>query len=100
MPRSSNRSVTAYSVFDIDKYPLVEDGLTRKEKERAFRKKLRPYALEKIRVEVLVLRFVYGWPFSEISEKLKIPHRPTAFDIYKRSIELLKERGFKLLLVF
>lgn len=66
------------------------------EQELQLRHKLYGYALEDIRIEVLIYRFVYEYTFGEIADLLGIPSRQRAWEIYKTALELLKERGFKL----
>lgn len=95
MPKDATVSVRAYLDYNIDRHGS-QPKISIKQEEKLFREKLKLFGLEKIRIDVLTYRFVYGWSFGDIATHLKIPHRPTAYDIYRRSLDLLKERGYKL----
>lgn len=92
MPKA-NSSVYMVMLQDIDKYPDVRDIEEAYDKEMEFRDKLEAMGLEEIRVEVLVLRALYKMSFANIAEELCIPDRQTAFYIFRKSCEILAERG-------
>lgn len=98
LPRESGSSVRP--VFT--KHPLtIETRSKSKDRELFFRARLHRFSLEQIRIDILTLKFVYGWTYQEIAEQLGIPNkeRPSksrVYKIYQESLDMLKKRGFNL----
>lgn len=80
---------------DLDRFAIPVDIDSKEDDAKAMRKKLRGFGLETVRINVIIHRIVYNWTFSEIAKKFNIPHTATAFRIYKKGLELLKERKYK-----
>lgn len=89
-------SVSMTYTGNMDTFGAIETTKSQKEREKEFRYLLAKYGLEEIRIDVLVLRYMYDLKLQEIATELNIPNASTVFYIIKRSQELLKERGYKL----
>ena len=79
----------------MDLFASPEAAVSLQEEETKMRKKLRKFALDSFRVELLVLRFVYGMTFEAIAKELNSPNVQTIFYAYSRAIKLLAERRYK-----
>lgn len=65
------------------------------DEEREMREKLKAFAMDEFRIDLLVLRFVYELTFAEIAEELNCPNVNTVFYAYSKAIKMLEERRFK-----
>lgn len=90
----SNQSVHGHPVSYIETFRNTVSE-SKEEQSLEMYDKLKAFALPEIYSMVLILRFVNNWSFSEIADELDIPSRQTAHAIYKRGLELLRERGYK-----
>lgn len=71
----------------------VED--TRHAHTMAMLNKLKSYGLPEIYCQVVTCRMCFAWSYADIAEELGIPHRETAYEIFKEAVRLLKERNYE-----
>lgn len=90
-----NQSISAVGVNYIDSLRNKEISQDREVQRLEMLHKLKEYALPELYRKVLVLRFVQQWTFEDIAEELDIPHKVTAWEIYVKALELLKERKYR-----
>lgn len=91
----SKRSVPAYLEANMDKY-AYEDYATNKEAEYgALYAKLLSYGLSSKAAKIVCFKVCFNWTLGDIAAELHIPHRQTVHTIYMRSLEKLREGGFR-----
>lgn len=78
----------------IENFPQ-HDALDHADAYDAFVDKLRSYALDELTVMVLAARCFFSWTFREIADEFNIPSPGTAHYMFKRGVNLLRERGYK-----
>lgn len=96
LPKPSGRNVYAVLLENIDQVADSRDIEEIYEREIEFRNRLRGFGLEEIRVEVVTLRCLYSMSYAIIARELCIPSRQMAYYIFRRSLELLEERGLNI----
>lgn len=79
----------------MDLFAAPEASANLQDEENKMRKKLSKFALDSFRIDLLVLRFVYGMTFEAIAKELNSPNVQTIFYAYSRAIKLLAERRYK-----
>jgi hypothetical protein len=91
----SKNSVHATPTEYIEVFRNEAEEEDRYEQAIVMANKLKSFALPDLHINIIVFRMVYNWSFGDISRELCIPSRQTAFNIYKRTLELLRERGYE-----
>ena len=73
---------------------IVPEGMRDRSYEMTFRNKLSKYIVDQIKIDILVLRYIYEQSFKEIAEELGVLSITTAVRLHSEAIELLKKKGF------
>lgn len=73
---------------------IIPEGIRDRSYEFAFRRKLRKYGIEPLKVDILVLRYIYDLNFKEITQELDMLTISTAVRLHSEAIASLKKKGF------
>lgn len=92
----ARNSVHSTPTDGIDRFPNDEGSYARELQAIEMNAKLYDYALPELHRQVILMHIVYACSFSTIAYELGIPNKQTAHKIFKRSMELLRERGYGL----
>ena len=95
-------STHKYAGYNIDKayYEsgagfVIPEGIKNRSYEFQFRSKLEKAGLEPVKIDILVLRYVYEMNFKDIADELGIKSIGTTYDLYSKALETIKKRGLK-----
>lgn len=73
---------------------IIPEGIKNRSYEFQFRRKLEKAGLEPIKVDILVLKYVYSMTLREIEEELGILTAMTALRLHNEALATLKKKGF------
>lgn len=93
------RQPTIMHYRDIDNFQerytiVIPENILNGQWEAEFREKLKQYGLEPIFINIVVMRFLYEMSLKEIAKELEIVSPSTVLGLLRRSLQMLKERGF------
>lgn len=96
-----SKSIRAYPVERIDSnyYDsgagfIIPNEIKDRTWELQFRERLKKAGLEEVKIDILVLRFVYDMTFSQIADELSFLNTSSALRLYDDSIKHLKKIRF------
>lgn len=72
---------------------IIPPGISNRSYEFQFRRKMVAAGLEPIKVDILVLKYVYELSFREITDELGVTSLSTTVRLHEESLKILKKRG-------
>lgn len=71
---------------------VIPEGIRSRSYEYQFRAKMEKAGLEPVKVDILVLRFVYSMSLRDIAEELGVMSSMTVLRLYEEAMTVLKRR--------
>ncbi len=101
MPHETAESIRAIPSEKIDKFYyesgagyVIPPEIRDRTFELGFREKLMRAGLEQVKIDILVLRFVYDMSLKDIASELSFLSSSSVYNILEDSLKFLKKIGF------